>query len=58
MIEINHTDYADEAYKNLSLSYSEIEYIVALLKTREDLPETIREEILPIMEDFLIKEKE
>ncbi len=53
MIEINHTD---EAYMNLSLSYSEIEYIGALLKTfeREDSPETIREEILSIMEDFLI----
>ena len=53
MLDINYIDYAYEAY--MTLSYHEIDYIVALLKTfeREDLPETIREEILPRMEDFL-----
>lgn len=53
MIDINYTDYAYEAY--MKLSYSEVDDVVAFLKSfeREDLPETIREEILPKMEDFL-----
>ena len=53
MNEIVYRDYAYEAY--MTLSYSEIDYIVAFLKNfeKEDLPETIREEILPRMEDFL-----
>lgn len=54
MLDINYTDYAYEAY--MTLSYHDIDYIVAFLKNfeKKDLPETIREEILPRMEDFLI----
>ena len=40
----------------LTMSYSEIESLVTYLKNFEscELPETIREEILPRMVDFLV----
>lgn len=41
----------------LTLAYGEIEYITAFLLNFEksDLPENLREEILPKMQDFLIE---
>jgi len=54
MVGVNYVDYAYEAY--MTLAYHDIDYIAAFLKKfrEKDLPETIREEILPRMEDFLI----
>lgn len=50
----NFTFYEKEAV--LTLPYSDIESIVAYLLNfdKEDLPETLREEILPKMQDFLL----
>ena len=55
MIDVNYVDYAYEAY--MRLSYSEIDHICALLQTfkRRDLPEEVRDKILPKMEDFLLE---
>lgn len=54
MIEIDYVDYAYEAY--MRLSYSEIDSIVSALHLlkREKLPEKIKNNLLPVMEDFLI----
>ena len=53
MIDVDYYYHAPRA--TLTMSYSEIESLVAYLKNFEnrELPETIREEILPRMVDFL-----
>lgn len=45
-----------EKMATITLTYDEIEHIVAFVKKfeREDIPETMREEILPKLEDFLV----
>lgn len=57
MIDVNYTDYAEEA--RITLSYSEVNYIVQFLLYYDcyDLPKEVKEkinkEILPKLSDFL-----
>lgn len=53
MINVNYTDYETEA--TMMLTYNEIEYITAFIRSHEwqEIPDMVKEKILPKMEEFL-----
>lgn len=53
MIDVNYTDYATKA--TMTLEYEEIEFLTAFIRSHEwqEIPDTVKGEILPKMEEFL-----